>query len=184
MALLLSGETNWNLWPPLILTRKYTISLGALFCTDQNQEIYDTLCYNFTFWKEERDDQTLFWYQIAQEVGIRVYCYWTSHLPVQEKTPVWPDLDCMLQVRFDSFAILAKSGEKILEKKWVIIYLLIWVFSRSMGNESSVGQIFQQQMPNISKKCSVQRQIYNCYDEILMMRNIDTFNLVSLDFFW
>ena len=144
MPLLLSGETNWNLWPPLILTRKSVRSLGALFCTDQNQEIYDTLCYNFTFWKEERDDLTLFWYQIAQEVWIRVYCYWTSHLPVQEKTPVWPNLDRMLQVRFDSFAILAKRGEKVLGKKWVNIYRQICgVFFRSMGNESSVGQIFQ-----------------------------------------
>ena len=122
-----TGETNWNLLSPLILARK---SPSSLFCTEQNQEIYDPLCYNFTFWKEERDDLTLFWYQIAQEVGIRVYSYWTSHLPAQEKTPLWPDLDRMLQVRFDSFAVPAKTGEKILEKKkkWVNIYQQIWGF--------------------------------------------------------
>ena len=78
------------------------------------------------------------------------YCYWTSHLPAQERKN--SALDRMFQLHFDKFTIPARSDENILEKNEKMLISNSEVFSEPMGKESSVGQIFQQQMPNISNK--------------------------------
>ena len=66
------------------------------------------------YYKRTRWSDT-FWYQIAEEVEIRVIVI-GRHIYL-EKTPLWQDLDRMLKLHFDKFTMSAKSDENILEKK-------------------------------------------------------------------
>ena len=97
-----------------------------------------------------------FWYQIAEEVGVRVIVIGRHiYLPKKKNSA----RDRMFQLHFDKFTIPARSDENILEKNEKMLISNSEVFSEPMGKESSVGQIFQQQMPNISNKAQFRARL-------------------------
>ena len=115
--------------------------------------------HEITFWNKKQQNCIIrrrtrwsdtFWYQIAEEVWIRVIVI-GRHIYLKNSTlarlgswiACWSyiliNLQCQPKVR------------KICWRK-MFINNNSGVFSRPMGKGSSVGRIFQQQMPNISNK--------------------------------